>query len=258
MVNGTSHSGDAGGKPLLGSLNFLDDPASLECMGAAGLDFVIVDMEHAARGVSQVQTLIRGAEAAGISVFVRVPTSDASTIQQVLEAGAMGIVVPTVSSSEEAEKISSACRYPPQGTRGTCRMSRSAGFGKNMSQWEEHVWNANRDVWVIGLVEDRAGVAELEKIMTTLDIVLIGRADLAADLGYPGEVDSDPVMQIVKEYEELAHKHGKRKATMCYSATDAANWVSRGYSMLLYSIDAGVLYRGYATWVEELTRLQNL
>src|SRR5450755_167719 len=82
------------GKTVTGMLLFTGSPMVVEIMAVAGLDFVIVDMEHSALDLDRAAHLIRAADAAGITPFVRVPEVDASLIKKLLNLGAAGIVLP--------------------------------------------------------------------------------------------------------------------------------------------------------------------
>lgn len=245
MRNRTRHR-LAAGQLALGSFAFLSDPASVEAIGQAGLDFAIIDMEHTDRDMSGVLPMIRGADATGITPLVRVPALDDKQILRALEAGAHGILVPSVGSAAQARTLRLACRYPPDGVRGTCRFSRASGLGANAADWPAFVARANAEVLAVALVEDPAGAAEIEQIVSEVDLVLVGRGDLSTALGVPGQVDHPDVMAIVERYERAARQHGQPLATMCYSAADAARWVDRGYQLLIYAADVNILFRAYA------------
>ena len=78
------------GEPLTGMLLFTGSPMVVEMMASAGLDFVIVDMEHSALDLDRAAHLIRAADAAGITPFVRVPGVVSALIQKLLNLGAAG------------------------------------------------------------------------------------------------------------------------------------------------------------------------
>src|SRR5258706_16465553 len=82
------------GKTVTGMLLFTGSPMVVEMMAACGLDFVIIDMEHSALDLDRAAHLIRTADAAGITPFVRVPEVDAPLIKQLLNLGAAGILLP--------------------------------------------------------------------------------------------------------------------------------------------------------------------
>ena len=50
--------------------------------------------------------------------LVRVPATEYHFVARMLDAGAMGVMVPMVETAEQAARIVSFTRYPPQGRRG--------------------------------------------------------------------------------------------------------------------------------------------
>lgn len=234
------------GQVALGSFTFLADPAAVEVLGYAGMDFTIIDMEHTERDMSGALALIRGAQAAGVTPFVRLPELSDKQVLRATEAGAHGIVVPSVASAAQARALASACRYPPAGVRGTCRFARAASFGAVAADWQRHIERVNTEVMAVALVEDEVGVAQLEQIVAETDLVLVGRGDLSSELGVPGQVDHPRVMAVVERYERAARAHDRPLGTMCYSADDAARWIARGYRFLIYAADVNVLFKAYS------------
>ena len=105
------------GKTVTGMLLFTGSPMVVEIMAASGLDFVIIDMEHSALDLDRAAHLIRAADAAGITPFVRVPEVDAALIKKLLNLGAAGIVLPHA-NRENCATLLKAMRYAPQGERG--------------------------------------------------------------------------------------------------------------------------------------------
>ena len=72
-----------------------------ELLGAAGLDFAIVDAEHAP---FDAPTLDRMVAASRMPLLVRVPELAPAPIGQALDLGAAGVVVPHVASADLATK----------------------------------------------------------------------------------------------------------------------------------------------------------
>lgn len=241
----------AAGEPALGTLSMLGDPNVVEAIGQAGMDFVLIDMEHTERDMSQVVQLVRAASLTGLTPFVRVPSLDVKEIQRALDSGAEAIVVPTVRTGEEARLLAQACSFPPLGIRGTCRYSRAGAAGRYAQKWSDFTANANRQILSMALVEDVSGAEQLEQIVEAVDIVLIGRGDLSTALGVPGQVNHPKVTAVVERYEAVAKSLGKPLATMCYNAQEAQAAKERGYTFLMYGADINEIYRAYSTFREE-------
>src|SRR5436305_2171752 len=94
-------------------------PGLMAVLAEAGADFVLLDTEHSGVGIETVKTQIAASRGLGIVPMVRVPGCHYHLIAPVLDAGAMGIMVPMVETEEQARQIASWCRYPPNGVRGS-------------------------------------------------------------------------------------------------------------------------------------------
>ena len=86
----------------------------VEIAAFAGLDFVIVDLEHAPLTLETAYRSIGVAAPSGVAPLVRVPDHGAATIQRVLDAGAHGVLVPHVDTVEAAVAVARAARFPPR------------------------------------------------------------------------------------------------------------------------------------------------
>ncbi|MGH7051621.1 MAG: aldolase/citrate lyase family protein, partial [Acetobacteraceae bacterium] len=93
-------------------------PGLMAVLTAAGADFVILDLEHSGVGVETVKQQIAAARGLSIVPIVRVSGCHYHLIAPVLDAGAMGIMVPMVETGAQAEQIAGSCRYRPEGVRG--------------------------------------------------------------------------------------------------------------------------------------------
>lgn len=103
---------------MFGILNSVPSPLLCDMFAAAGYDFVVLDTEHLLRSPVELELCLRAAEAAGITALVRVPLEERALMGRLLDAGAQGIVIPRVSSPEQARQAIDAVRFPPLGKRG--------------------------------------------------------------------------------------------------------------------------------------------
>lgn len=167
---------------------FIQSPCAdnVEIAASAGIDYVIIDLEHGSIGFSDAIMLIRAAEAAGVVPVVRLPDHDPATIRKVVENGAMGLYVPGVESGAQARAVVAAAQYRDGdngGRRGACpdvRATRRRG-----GEWTDFVRWSNENVVLFLIVESLAGIAQLDDIAATpgVDGLLFGRFDLAHELG---------------------------------------------------------------------------
>jgi 2-keto-3-deoxy-L-rhamnonate aldolase RhmA len=116
------------GDSLTGMIDFIGAPMVIEILAQAGIDFVIIDMEHCPMDMDRLAHLIRAADAAGIAPLVRVPEVDAGLIKRVLNLDVAGIVIPH-GTRQSCEALVRAARYAPEGERGACPIVRPRDIG---------------------------------------------------------------------------------------------------------------------------------
>ncbi|MBT2186323.1 HpcH/HpaI aldolase family protein [Sphingobium nicotianae] len=157
-------------EPLLGT--FLKTPTShhTEILGSIGFDFVMLDEEHAPWGRRDLQAGFLAGRAFGTAGFVRISRPDAASILQVLDSGAIGIMVPHVSSAKMARNIASWARY------------RAGDYGKRGA--DDHYDFTDSLTTVIAVIEDCEALDRIDEIMAVdgIDAFFIGRGDLGLSL----------------------------------------------------------------------------
>lgn len=203
----------ARGEILTGIILFTGSPMIAELAAAAGIDFVIIDMEHSALDLDRCAHVIRAADAAGITPLVRVPEVDAALIKKLLNLGAAGIVVPHASRAN-CEAALRAARYAPDGDRGVCTVVRSAGYAPG--DWIGHAREANREVMVIPLLEEKEVLADFESLAAIpgLDVFFVGPTDLSISLGVPHANFDEPAMSAALDrIVDAASRRGKHVMT---------------------------------------------
>lgn len=193
-------------RPLLGSFVKTAAHQVVEVAAIAGLDFVVLDSEHAPFSPADIDRCVLAGRGVGLAVLVRVPDHAGPWIQQALDMGAEGVVVPHVSSVAIAEAVVSAARFA-NGGRGFSNSPRAGGYGT--AAMSDHLRGEDERVSVIVQIEDRAGVDAADGIVAVrgVDAVFIGPADLAVAYGASGT--SDPkVEEIVDQVAGAAIRQG--------------------------------------------------
>lgn len=178
-----------------------------EMMVRAGFDYLVIDMEHGAMGVTGMRDLIQVVQLAGAAPIVRVPANEPHFIKTALDAGAEGVVIPDVRSPEEARRAASAMFYPPRGTRGV-GLSRAQGFGMDFEGYRAERGPA---AVLILQLEHHEAVAEADDILAVdgVEGFLIGPYDLSASLGKPGQFDDPEVKAQLDKIEDVIAKSAK-------------------------------------------------
>jgi 2-keto-3-deoxy-L-rhamnonate aldolase RhmA len=247
----------AQGDHLVGTFVFLPSPALVEILAKAGFDFIIIDTEHAPKDWGTLEHMIRAANIHGLPVLVRVSENSEKLILQCLEIGADGIVLPFVQSAAQASSAANAVYYPPKGRRGTCTVTRMTGYGAHRQRFLEHCREQNDRLVIIAQIEDITGVENIDAIIAAdpgIDVVLLGRSDLASALGAPGQVD-DPRVLEASDKILSAIRHGPRKVAAsvgAYTAAEVARWTAQGCT-IFFAASEGLLFFNAATnWLKDV------
>ena len=215
------------------------DPAFVEAAGYAGMDFVILDMEHGPASVESLQNHIRAAQVAGVLPVVRV--GSCGDISRVLDIGAAGVQIPQISSAKEAEAVVREAKYFPEGERGVCRFVRAAKY--SAMEKSEYFRKANHTLVIIQL-EGQQALENLNEIMEVpgIDILFIGPYDLSQSLGLPGQTTHPAVVEQMQEIVERAKKKHILVGTFTDSEKTLKRWSDAGVQYLSYSVDTGIFY----------------
>ncbi len=232
------------GDNLTGMIDFIGAPMVIEILARAGIDFVIIDMEHCPMDMDRLAHLIRAADAAGIAPLVRVPEVDAGLIKRILNLDVAGIVIPH-GSRQACEALVRAARYSPEGERGACPIVRATGYWPD--DWSAYAQKANRDIMLLPLIEDTAAIDEIEVIaaMPGIDGLFIGPYDLSVSVGAPGADFDHPAMSAALDRVSPAcRQHSKSVVTTIGDRQErdySRRLVQRGIQGLVFATDALVL-----------------
>jgi 4-hydroxy-2-oxoheptanedioate aldolase len=182
----------------------------VEMAASTGFDFVYLDCEHGSFGFEGVIQLIRAAEASGTTPIVRVPDHTPSFIMRVLDAGAMGVIVPNVKSAEEARKAVSAAKYlngSNGGSRGACPGTRATWH--HVGDWNEFSATSNAETSVWLLLESVEALQLVDEIVNVpgIDAIMLGPFDLAHALGLPGRTAHETVLEACREIAMKARRN---------------------------------------------------
>ncbi|WP_328616731.1 aldolase/citrate lyase family protein [Amycolatopsis sp. NBC_00355] len=221
----------------------------VEIMAYAGFDFVVIDLEHAPLDLQTAYRLINSAAALGVTPIVRVPDTTASTIQKILDAGAMGILVPHVDTVEQAAAVGRACRFPPHGVRGAGGTSRAGAWGLRPNA--EYLATGNDEVLCIPQLESVEAIKAAPEILAldSVDAVFVGAADLSMSMG--STPSSPEVLDLIASAIEAAHAAGKRCGLAFGGVPErAAQAVRDGCDFVLLSNDTTMLADAARTLVK--------
>ena len=218
----------------------------------AGADFVLLDMEHSGIGIETIKGQIAASHGARIVPMVRVPGCHYHLVATVLDAGAMGIMVPMMETRAQAESLAAWCRYRPDGVRGLAfNMAHDEYSGGDVVQ---KMAEANARTLTIALVETATGIANVDAIAAVpgIDVVWLGHYDLSNSMGITGQFDHPDFLAAVGKLVEACRRHGKTPGFLVTDTGAARAWLARGFRCLGYGTDISLLQGALAGGIATL------
>lgn len=220
-----------------------------ELLAGAGFDWLLIDAEHGPNSVPLILSQLQ-AIGARVPVVVRPPIGETRIVKQLLDIGAQTLLVPMVESAAHAAEMAKAMLYPPLGTRGVASsVVRASDFGRN----SDYMATANAETCLILQVENRAGLAALPEILKLQDVdaVFVGPADLAADMGHPGNAGAPEVQAAVDAALRAIIASGKAAGILTFDLKAAARYRAMGVGFIGIGGDIGLLAKAAAALIAE-------
>jgi 2-keto-3-deoxy-L-rhamnonate aldolase RhmA len=211
----------------------------IEVLGQTGLDYLVIDAEHAPFSASQMDTCLLAARAAGIAALVRVPDDQPSTVLKMLDMGATGVMLPHVSSAEQAKRAVQSARYA-HGCRGFSNSTRAGAYGDIPMQ--THLRDSDRDIAVVCQIEDRQAVESIAEIAAVkgVDGLFIGRADLAVSYGC-NDVDHPDIRSAVARVAAAGAEAGVAVGIFVSNVSEIRKFTELGITFFLIGSDQSAL-----------------
>jgi len=190
----------------LGGWMLIPHPAIAELMAGEGFDWIALDMEHASVDPSTVEQIERAVRPSGCDLFVRLDGVNPVLAKHVLDAGAKGVIVPTVMTPDDADTMAAAVRYPPQGNRGTS-LARALDYGRDFA---DYIRRHNDAVFVAVMLEHYLAAERADEILARpgIDAAFIGPYDLSASLGIAGQLDDVRVLAAEQKILAACKRQG--------------------------------------------------
>jgi 4-hydroxy-2-oxoheptanedioate aldolase len=249
------------GKVVYGPWCTIPSAAVINVIAATGVDFVIIDMEHGPLSFETVEDMIRAAEVEDCSAVVRVAKNDETLILSALDVGACGVIVPHIETRDNVELAISFTKYYPLGTRGLSPFTRAGGY--SLYNAKDHAKKQNEKTLLILLLEGKAGIENLEEILsinnieTKVDAIYIGAYDLSQALGFPGQVDHPDVRGTMERC--IARINKSRIAAGGYVAKDENDikWMrDMGMQLITLMPDCTMLFHAFENTYHDFLKKQ--
>ncbi len=226
----------ASGGTALGAWMMLREPLVATVAAQLDYDYVCIDMQHGLQDFGDVTAMLAATSGGGATPIARTPWNEPGMIGRLLDAGALGVIVPMVNTREEAERAAKACRYAPEGFRSM------GPVGAGVRHGSDYFAKANTEVAIIPMIETAQAVGNLDDILSVpgVDTIYVGPADLSLTLGLgPGLDNADAKFtEAIDAILAGCAKHGVTPGIHC-SPELAAKRFEQGFRLLSVGYDFG-------------------
>ncbi|MEO5705146.1 MAG: aldolase/citrate lyase family protein [Candidatus Limnocylindrales bacterium] len=231
------------GETLFGVWASLGSPGSAELLGRAGLDWVVVDLEHGNTTESELLAHLYAIETSGSAALVRPQSAERLRIGRALDMGAAGVIVPRLDTVEQVRETMTYLRYPPTGQRGVALLTRGARLG------------TVNHAGVAALNDDTVGVIQIESpsalaaaddfaAIDGVDVLFVGPADLSHSLGIPGQFGNPIYQDALRSVVAACRAHGKAAGILLYDPASFKPHLDLGYTFVGIGADVSFVNDG--------------
>lgn len=197
------------GQTVSGAWSTLGSPEVACLMARAGLDYLLVDLEHGRGGLEGLAAQVQALAAFETAVMVRLPDHDAGSVKRALDIGANALLVPQLDRPEQASAILDAALFPTEGRRGVAVGAiAAADWGYAPDIYYEA---ANDALTVLVQVESPESVSNLTEILALprLDGIFVGPNDLSASMGMFRQFETPAFRQVFDDVRARTLEAGK-------------------------------------------------
>lgn len=244
-INAALRARMKGGEQLLGGFVKTPHPVAVEVMCRTGLDFLVLDAEHAPFDRAAIDACILAGLAWGCPVMVRVPVAEPDWVMPALDCGAAGLFVPHVADAAAARRLAALVAFAPDGRRGFSPSVRAGGYGRR--GLGQHLRAARQDFTLVCQIEDPAAVDAVPDIAAVegIDALFVGPADLTVAAGLDDMAHPDAV--ALCERGVKAAQGRIPSAIYVSDIAEAGRWREAGASVLIVGSDHTLLLAGAGT-----------
>jgi 2-dehydro-3-deoxyglucarate aldolase/4-hydroxy-2-oxoheptanedioate aldolase len=207
-------------------------------LAAAGMEFVIFDMEHGRCDIGLMAEMIASCRGSNILPMARVPDLAFAPLSRLLDIGARGVMVPRVETRQQAEQVVAELKYPPMGRRGV-----ALGIAHDAYQagGPEFFAKANEENAVILLLETATAFEHLDEIVSVpgIDVAWMGHYDLTVSMGIPAQFEHPRFLEAMDKLVASCRKHGVAPGFLPPTPEAAIHWISKGFRVISLNSDIG-------------------
>jgi|tagenome__1003787_1003787.scaffolds.fasta_scaffold20968422_3 4-hydroxy-2-oxoheptanedioate aldolase len=214
-------------------------PVTAEVCAAAGVDWVLLDLEHGAGGEEQARDVVPAAASYSVPTVVRVESTERIRAGRLLDLGAAGIMFPRIDTVDQAAACVQHLRYPPAGDRGVATYNRMCGYGLDLAALDR----SGDDVLGVVQIESRPGLDAVEAIaaLDGVDVLFVGPRDLSHALDVPGQTRAPVYVAALDRVLAAAKGNGKAAGLLVPDGAAAATMSAAGWRFLAIGSDTTLL-----------------
>jgi 4-hydroxy-2-oxoheptanedioate aldolase len=215
---------------LYGAWSVIPSPLSVRLLAAAGLDYVVIDLQHGGATEADLPALTNAIRLAGATPIGRVRHAHTADIGRALDLGCEGVIVPNVDSAAQARQVVGAVRYPPAGYR-------SAGGVL-----------AATEPFCLVMAESADAVADLDATLAVdgIDGLYVGPRDLSLSLGCELDPDDPVLNRALQRIWAASAAAGKPVGVHATEGAIARRYRDAGCTLVTTAADAAAITRDTA------------
>jgi 4-hydroxy-2-oxoheptanedioate aldolase len=232
-------------------------PTVAEQLAHSGYDWLLIDTQHGPMGYEHLSAMLAAVAGGGAKSMVRVAGyHDRGGIQQALDLGADGVLVPYINTAEEARQAVSCARYPTVGTRSVYFPQRST----NKAGLLGYVGNANKNIIVALQVETADCIKNMAEIAAVpgVDILFLGQNDLCMSMGlyetyeFPHMYTSPELGAATAKLVEEANRNGVILGLFLFGTSRVGEFLEKGFTFISIGNDLHHVLTQSGAYVKDL------
>jgi 4-hydroxy-2-oxoheptanedioate aldolase len=247
------------GTPKMGLFVNSHSPTVAEQLAHSGYDWLLIDTQHGPMGYEKLSAMLAGVASGGAKSIVRVGGyDDRPGIQQALDLGADGVLIPYINSAEEARQAVSCAKYPTVGTRSVYFPQRSmdkAGLLGYAGNW-------NNEGIVALQVETASCIEHMAEIAAVpgVDILFLGQNDLCMSMGlfekykFPDMYTSPELDAATKKLIENARKNNVILGLFLFGTARVGEFLDKGFTFISVGNDLHHILTQTAAYVGDMEK----
>jgi len=265
MAAGTSSGAEfkkqlRAGAPKLGLFLNSHSPTVAEQLAHSGYDWLLVDSQHGPMGFEKLSAMLCGVSSGGAKSLVRVGSyADRPGIQQSLDLGADGVLVPYINTPEEARQAVSCTRYPTAGTRSVYFPQRSM----NKDGLLGYAGSANNNIMVALQVETADCIKNIDEIAAVpgVDILFLGQNDLCMSMGlfekyeFPHMYTSPELGAATEKLIAAARKNNVILGLFLFGTARVGEFLDKGFSFISIGNDLHHVLTQAGSYVKDVEEI---